>query len=368
MEVNYENNNIVNLSNSILKYFGINTFHNTLEEIDNLLNKSKYQNVILFICDGLGFYNLKTIITKNKYLRKNLISSLESVFPPTTTAATTTILTGLTPSEHNWCGWDMYFKDSNETISLYLNKVKGLDKSPQLNIKDRTYMNYKTIVDLINEKTNNLAYYAYPFSNENKCMNIDEVINRIIKLTKEKKKKFIYAYIDNPDKLMHKYGIYSKIVKDEVNNINNKLENFSKKLKDTVIFVTADHGLIKTKNINLKKDMNEIYNMLERTTSIESRACGIKLKENVRKEEFIKLYNKYLKNDFKLLTVEEVLNINLFGDKKSIYLKDAIGDYLLIGITDKSLNYDENAPQFIANHAGFTKEELMVPLIVLDCK
>lgn len=65
-----------------------------------------------------------------------------SVFPPTTTSATTSFLTGLTPSEHHWYGWDMYFQDSNETISLFLNKVKGTKKKPILDVLKRDYMQY----------------------------------------------------------------------------------------------------------------------------------------------------------------------------------------------------------------------------------
>ena len=177
----------------------------------------------------------------------------------------------------------------------------------------------------------------------------------------------LYGYIENPDKLMHKYGIYSKIVKEEVKNINNKIENFSKSIKNTIIFVIADHGLVKTKYINLKNDIPEIYNTLARTTAIESRACGIKLKESILKKDFEKLFNLYLKEDFDLLTCEEVLKLKLFGKNSNQYLKDTIGDYLIVAKKNISLNYDDTSPIFKANHAGLTKDELDIPLIVIDC-
>ena len=63
-------------------------------------------------------------------------------------------------------------------------------------------------------------------------------------MSKEKGQKFIYGYIENPDKLMHHYGIYSKKVQQEVKKINDKLEILSQKLKDTVIFVIADHDYL----------------------------------------------------------------------------------------------------------------------------
>ena len=367
MEVNYEELNLVNLSNSILKYFGVKPFHNTIERIDKILEKGKYKNVILFVCDGLGFYNLRDTLNPNDYLRKKCKLTLSSVFPPTTTAATTSLLSGLTPIEHNWFGWDMYFKDTNETISLFKTLTKEYQQQPTKGINERSYMKYKNIIDIINTTDNN-AYFAYPFSKSNKCMNIDEVIDRIRELTKINNKKFIYAYIENPDKLMHQYGIYSNVVKNTVKDINDKLEKLSKELKDTIILVTADHGLIPTKTTIIKNDLPKLYNMLERTTSLEARCVGVKLKSDVKKEDFLKLYNDELICDFKLLSGEEVIQSKLFGNGDSNYLRDTIGDYLLIATNNISLNYDENSPIFKANHAGITKKELEVPLIILDCK
>lgn len=368
MNIQYDKNNLVNLSNSILKYFDINPYYPTIDKIDTLLKEKKYKNVILFVCDGLGYYNLRDILGKNNFLKKCPTFKISSVFPPTTTAATTTLLSGLTPADHHWFGWDMYFKDSNETISLFLNKTKDEEKDPKINVIDRNYMQYKNIIELINENTSNQAYFAYPFSKDNQCMNIDEVCERIKKLTKIDSKKFIYAYIENPDKLMHHYGIYSKIVKKEVQNINDKLKELSKEIKDSIILVTADHGLVPTKYITLKTDLKELYDMLERTTSLEPRCVGIKLKSNVKKEDFINLYNKKLIYYFNLLTPNEVIDNKLFGNKDSSYLRNTIGDYLLIATKNISINYDETSPKFKASHAGFTKKELNVPLLIIECK
>lgn len=368
MEVINYKNSLVNLSNSILNYFGIKPFHETLTEIDEILKEKQCKNVVLLLCDGMGSYNLKNILNEDKFITKNKINDITSVFPPTTTAATISVLTGKDPSEHNWYGWDMYFKDSNETIALFINETKEDSLKPKISVFERDYMNYKTIVDLINEESDNEAYYAYPFYKENPCKNLDEVIQEITKLCNMPNKKFIYAYIESPDKEMHHFGVNSNETKEKINIINSKLEDLSKELKDTLIIVTADHGQVDTKTITLKDDIPEIYNILERTTSIEARACGMKLKDNVTKEEFEHLFNKYLKDDFICLNTNQVIESKLFGNYDNKYLRDNIGDYLIIGIKDKAINYDENSPIFIGNHAGFTKEEITIPLIIIDCK
>jgi len=365
--INYKNS-ILNLSNSILKYFDINTYHETLKEVDEIFSKNNYKNFVIFVCDGLGTSSLDYVLDKNSFLRRHKLKNITSVFPTTTTAATTSFLTGLYPSEHNWYGWDMYFEDTNETISLFLNKIKETNELPKLEVLKRNYMKYESIIDLINNKTKHKAYYAYPFYKENPCRNLDEVCKRIVELTTKPGKKFIYSYIESPDKEMHHFGTKSNEVKEVVNVINDKIENLSKKLKDTLIIITADHGQVDTKTINLKKDLPDIFNMLERTTSLEPRACGMKLKSDVNHEKFKELFDKHFKNDFICLTPDEVINSKLFGANDNNYLRDTIGDYLLIGIQDKSINYDDTSPTFIGNHAGLTKEEILVPLIIIDCK
>ena len=45
---------LVNLVNSILKHFEADCFHGSLEEIDNILNKHEYKNVVLMLNDGMG--------------------------------------------------------------------------------------------------------------------------------------------------------------------------------------------------------------------------------------------------------------------------------------------------------------------------
>ena len=47
------NHSILNLITSILKYYKVSTQYNTLEKIDQLLEK-QYKNIVLIILDGMG--------------------------------------------------------------------------------------------------------------------------------------------------------------------------------------------------------------------------------------------------------------------------------------------------------------------------
>lgn len=101
------NNSLVNLTSSILMYFDAEYNHNTLKEVDEIL-KEKYKNVVVLLLDGLGVDALRHHLPEDSFFRRNMIKEYSAVFPPTTTAAITTMECGLTPFEHGWLGWSLY--------------------------------------------------------------------------------------------------------------------------------------------------------------------------------------------------------------------------------------------------------------------
>ena len=57
---------------------------------------------------------------------------------------------------------------------------------------------------------------------------------------------------------------------------------------------------------------------------------------------------------------------DLFGDgKENEVFQDILGDYLAIAKTDKTLLYG-GSEVFKSQHAGYTNDEILVPLIVID--
>ena len=79
------------------------------------------KNVVLLLMDGMGVNVLERSLPENAFLRKHIKTELSSVYPCTTTAATTSVLTGRTPAEHGWIGWSCYFKEVDKCIDLFSN-------------------------------------------------------------------------------------------------------------------------------------------------------------------------------------------------------------------------------------------------------
>ena len=148
---------ITNLSNSILKHFNIKTYHNTIDELDKILDKD-YKNVIVVLCDGMGSILLDEMLDKEAFLVKNRIKTITSVYPPTTTAATTSMLSSLNPNEHGWLGWDLYFKKENKTISMFINTIKDTNIQAETYNVARNTFPYESIVSKINKNYSEVEY------------------------------------------------------------------------------------------------------------------------------------------------------------------------------------------------------------------
>jgi len=357
------NDCIVNLANSIMKYFALPTNHGTLKDVDDLLNSRQPKNVVVMLCDGMGTNILKRTLKQDDFLVKNFTRSISSVLPPTTTASTTAMTTGLYPCEHGWIGWDVYIKPEDKIVTLYTNCLKDTEtQAAEYNVA-KTHMPFKDITDRINEETDNTSISFYPFG-ENAYSDFDDLCSRIEKECQKEGKKYIYGYHPDPDGLMHDFGTDSKEAVECIQQINQKIENLSKHLEDTVLIVVADHGHMNCDRF-LLSDYPDIFNLLEKDIWIEGRTTTFAVKEG-KKDEFVELFNKYFSEYFILKTREEVFEENLFGyGQHHKYFESEIGDFVSIAISNKDLRYDEKTPKFVSVHAGITEDEMLIPLIIV---
>ncbi len=361
MKNNY-NECLTNLACSVQKYFGLAPKHNTLPFLDEILEREKPKKVVLVLLDGMGANILERTLPENSFFRQNLVRNLTSVFPATTTAATTSVRTGLNPVEHGWLGWNMYIKPIDKIITLFLNSEKGKDGEiceDFLGVKDKLVSN--TIVDEMNENGNCAAEF-FPFG-ENAYKNLDDMIEKV----KASSSQYVYAYDDEPDHTMHDFGPDDNRVKDLILERNDKIEKLCSELKDTLVIVTADHGHLKIEHVFLK-NYPEFLDLLERTTSLEQRAVSFKVKSG-KNAEFEKAFSELFGKDFRLYKKSEVIESGLFGDgNPNEFFEDAIGDYLAVAENSNKALVAEGEEVLVSHHAGCSDDEVLVPLIVKMCK
>lgn len=363
---NNYNECLTNLACSISKYFGASYKHNTLDYIDNLLEEKNPKNVVTILLDGMGNSLLDKHLTKDSFFIKNRIKSISTVFPATTVAATISMRTGLNPCETGMLGWTMYFDECKDTIVTFTKSSKGDEDNRSLQSATEymdKYLKQKEVTDRINEETIFKGYKVTPFDGE-KYSDVDDMFNKIENLCNNNEKKYIYSYYDEPDYTLHDVGTNNCEVKNIIINMQNRVYKLAQKLNNTVIFVIADHGHLDAENIFLE-NYPDFLNCLEELPSIEPRATAFFVKNNM-KETFECLFKKYFGDYFYLLTKNEVINMKLFGDgEENKKFRSELGDYIAISYTKKAFIYKGDYP-LNSQHAGYSDEEIYVPLIVID--
>ena len=379
----YENC-LVNLSNSVLKRFGAETTAKTLALAEPYLEKD-YKNVVVLLLDAMGVSILEKHLKEDGFFRSHMVGSLDSVYPPTTVAATTSMLSGLYPNEHGWLGWDLYFPQINKNVTVFQNTEQltekegahpterypdGREKWTERSLKEPQpaaefhagfqFLPYKNIIDKINDAGGH-AYPVMPFLPPYP-KSMEEILKQIEALCKEPEDKFIYAYWDEPDNTMHRTGTTSEETHRIVTDLEKMIEETAARLSDTLFLITADHSHMDSKNYCLS-DYPEITECLIRQPSLEPRTLNLFVKYDY-KESFPEIFRKYFDDSFLLLTREEVLSKGLFGPGENREgLEAMIGDYVALAVSDKSIfNTHFEVQETPGGHAGLTAEEIAIPL------
>ncbi len=357
------NNGLVNVTSSILKSFNIYHKHGSLSKLDTILKTRKNKNIVLILFDGLGYNILKRNKKYTPFLNKYLIGNVSSCFPTTTMSSRTTIESGLTPLEHGWLGWDMYFKKFDKVITLARNYVKGTkEKITNYNIA-RTLLKYEPIIDKISKLNNCLGSKVTYYQTKGPSFN--KQIKKVKKITKNGLKNYIYFYCNEPDHTFHKYGCDDKKSIKMLKKLDKKFKKICTSLKDTTVIALADHGHLNVDYITLS-DYPDIINMLKNDFSGDSRVAIFRVKDEYKKIFPLKI-KRILKDDFILMTKDEVIKKKLYGNGiKNKYFYDALGDYFAIGTGNKAIRYDKKGHMHKSAHSGLTIDEMLVPLIVYD--
>ncbi len=355
-------NCLVNLSSSILQEFGVNCAHSGLQILDQTFSARRYQNVVLFVIDGMGVKALQDHLPPAAFLNQQMAQTISSVFPPTTTAATTSLLSGKTPAEHGWLGWDLFFPELQQIVVPFLNTVKDSTVPASVSNAAGTFLPYTDILTQIQRTSTAEAYLLSQFANP-PIRTLDEILEKIAILTGHGGRKFIYAYWNEPDATMHTEGCRTPAVRDILLDLNQRIEKLSMKLNDTLLILTADHGHINITN-RVIADYPELAKMLAMPTSIEPRAVSFHLKREFR-EQFPAVFNQYFGEDFLLFSHDEVFEKQLFGTGKvNLHTRGSLGDFLAAAVKDTALVYSDRSRQFKSHHAGLTTDEMRVPLIL----
>lgn len=391
----YEKYCFSNIPPTILSLFGLAPKKPTLppELFKPVLKGTRPKKIIVFLIDGLGFtswvnhsknYELLSLLEK-----RGQVSPITAVFPTSTTAALTTINTGLLPEEHALFEWHLYLEEIDLVIkSLPFSRV-GEEKQDGLlkeGVNPKILFRGKTIYQVLkeagiasftfNNKSHAESCYSklvhqgserIPFSSLSNLM----VILRKI-LEEEKGPAYFYIYWEGLDSVSHHHGPDSKEYEAELANITSCLKDeFLGKLKkeavnNTLFILTSDHGEVKItpeKIIFLNK-FPEVKENLRVTPTGGPRDVFLHLRPGKLEAAFAFL-TKTLKGKAEVLLISEAIKIGLFGKEKpkKKFLKRA-GDLLVLPYEDYTVWWEypnSKLRQFRGHHGGLIPKEVLIP-------
>jgi len=369
-------NCLTNLACSIRRYFGLPAAHNTLSDIDEILNHQQPENVIVFLLDGMGDNIMNRTLPPTSFFRENRLRAINSVFPATTTACTMSMLTGLNPVEHGWLGWDMYVEPFDKTITLFLGKEKVSKEPVPLYFEKDFGLIRKYLPEQIAEAGKYDAKLLAPFIDET-LYDFDLLIDAVraeCATPARNGRRYVYAYSPYPDGIMHHKGADSPDAITCMEHQDELIGRLCDELHNAVVIVVADHGHIATR-ASMLCDYPEIEELLERTPALEQRAASFKGKPGCH-AEFEDRFRAAFGKDFELYTADDVIQSELFGpvgDRsagspgENPLFRAGIEDYIAICSTDRSI-VSAGGFELFSEHAGWTDDELFVPLIVKVCQ
>jgi predicted AlkP superfamily pyrophosphatase or phosphodiesterase len=358
----------MNITASIIKHYGVKSNQASLPEIEKELGKG-YRNVVYILVDAMGAEILRKHPQEASYLLENNVDTLTTVFPSTTVAATMSALTGKPPINTGWLGWLQYIKEEDKSVIFFYNK-DFYDPTVEFdyNVSER-YVPVKKIYEQINEANKEIkTSEIFPEFRTPEHKTFRDVTNTIIKQCADEGKHFIYAYWDKLDTYLHATGTKSNKVRKHLKEIDSDIKYLCESLDDdTLVIITADHGQIDIEEIELWK-FDKIIETFKHNPSIEARATAFFIKEGME-EQFINEFNENFRENFILYKTEDLLSTMIFGEEAMHpKTKEFLGDYFAIAIDKFTFKLSNSKMVFKAQHAGLTKDEMLIPLIMISPK
>lgn len=361
------NQSILNLSATLAAFLGDQNKLPKLPILQKELNKQPKQ-IAFIIFDGLGVYNINELTTNNNLFQTSIKQVLTSMTPPTTTNATTTLIDAKYPAQHLWLAWALWFEHEKRVIELFLNKDHYSAEPTQKVYAQNPYGMYFKRANTTREiHTIFPAYCAYePCANNRTANNATELFAALNQTLATQNQKFVYCYCPNPDNIMHDTGVHSTQTKQMFDIIQSGVQALKSSHPDTLFIITADHGHIDLAgHINIYED-TVLMDMLARPVSMEQRHASFLIKQGMH-AQFEQHFKANYEKDFELHLAADLIEKGVYGISEDTgKLQQYLGDYVAIGTsTNKAFSFAPSHPRFKGHHAGGTREEMEVPLILI---
>jgi len=342
------------------------------------------RHVLLLLLDGLGY---EFLAARGGALAAHLRARMSSVFPPTTAAAVTTVLTATAPQRHAVTGWFQYLRELG-LVSAFLPfrarwggpplERAGLsvaDLVPAPPLLDRLDAEAWCLLpaDLVDSAYSRaLAGTAHRAG----YRGLDDLVARAAHLLdgSAPRRRFVYAYWPELDRLAHIHGIGAPAVQSHFELLDAAFARLLAALRgsDTLVVAIADHGFVDIGpgDVVRLEDHPQLAECLRLPLCGEPRTAYCYLRPGMVRR-FERYVAERLSAECDLHPSSDLVAAGWFGPgEPAPALAERVGDYVLRMKGNRVIKDRlPGEPEFrqIGVHGGSSAAELSIPLVLAQC-
>ena len=377
-----------------------------------------YDRVLVVLLDGFGapFWKRHDHPLLERLEAAGTVSPLTATYPSETAAAMTTFHTGRLPAAHGVVGWDVYDPVDDASYEAFSTDVKAGDDSVDRDLEDvfegrAIYPSFSAAgidcrhVVPFDETYEGAVAHTYDWNRggapdasndvgresdgdrrsdadrDREIEGFSEALEAAV--TAADDPAYLFAYLPQIDATAHARGTDSDAFRRSVASTLDALERALSTLSDrgsaageTLLLVTADHGLVDTGpdgNVDLET-YDEVMARLERHATGEPvryagspRNLHLHLQDGDGTRERVRaILDDAL--EARIFTAEDALERNLFGDcPASETFRRRVGD-LVVSHRDRSVWFGSDPAhlELIGVHGGLHPDEMLIPFAAAD--
>ena len=328
---------------------------------------------LLFLIDGFGFDTLsqyaEVMPTMSRMFNHGTI---QTAFPSTTATSLATLTTGELPGVHGMLGYTVQVPRSGGRLLNALKWDERVDPEnwqPVETLFQRAAKTGITVTHVAAKRYENSGFTRAVFRGaQYKGANVVADLVSETKQALQKTPSFVYLYVNDLDNAGHSDGVGSDKWIAALSSIDQMVSQLMKEVpKGTRLWITSDHGMI---NVEEKIIIGQDNPLLTGVSVIagEPRARHIYLTEDSpqAREDAASLWQQYLQEKALVVTREQAVSSNLFGETLSPDALDRMGEVIAIargGLVLLDADRADKEGAMVGHHGGDSAIESQVGLL-----
>jgi len=352
------------------------------EGFENLLQLPAARRAVVVLVDGLGSRLLKRFgghaPTLRAASRSGLPTSIDTVFPTTTAAALTSLVTGLPPARHGIVGYDAF----DPALRRVVNQLGGWpgDLEPESWQAEPTVFERlegrRTVVTVSRPKfrSSPLTRAGLRGGRFLEANTPGARVRCTLDTLREHRDALVYLYWDELDKAGHAHGVDSAQWLHALEELDSSLKRLAAGVgQGTLLLVTGDHGMVDVP-VSGRVDYSLHPELLAGVEHTAGEPRGVQLHFAPDADEDVRAATRAAWEDrfgsrAWVLSRDEALAAGWFGPSLRQGVRERIGDLIVAAHGDLAL-YDgrraaPHAFSMVGQHGSLTQAERRVPLLLL---